>query len=99
MGRLKHKRGRPTNYRKTLQDNPYWEKVKRKTRIRDNFQCVICPSKIRLESHHTTYKKNRESILGKELEHLECVVTVCETCHSEIHANSNHELNPKNYKN
>ena len=97
MARLKHKRGRPSNYRKSLQQNPDWEKVKRKTRIRDGFQCVLCPSKIRLEAHHTTYKVDGESIVGKELEHLEVVVTVCEKCHQEIHSNPKHELNPRNY--
>ena len=97
MSRLKHKRGRPSNYRKSLQSNPDWEKVRRKTRIRDNFQCVLCPSKARLEAHHRTYMINGESILGKEIEHLEAVVTVCENCHQEIHKNLDHPLNPKNY--
>lgn len=97
MGRLNHKRGRPSNYRKKLKHNPYWEKVKRKVRIRDNFQCVLCPNKTRLETHHTTYTVSGESILGKEMEHLECLVTVCESCHSNIHKNPNHELNPRNF--
>ena len=95
MSRLQHKRGRPSKYRQSLQNNSYWEKVKRKTRIRDNFQCVLCPSKARLEAHHTTYTVDGESILGKELAHLEVVVTVCENCHQEIHTNINHPLNPK----
>lgn len=95
MGRLRNKRGRPSNYRKTMQNNPYWEKVKRKVRIRDKFKCVLCPSTIRLETHHTAYKVDGKSILGKELEHLDKVVTVCETCHSSIHRDKNHELYPK----
>ncbi len=81
-----------------MKDNPYWEKVKRKVRIRDGFKCIICPETIRLETHHLTYKIHGKSILGKELEHLEVVVTVCETCHCEIHRNPHHELNPNNYK-
>lgn len=98
MSRLKHKRGRPSNYRKTLQQNPDWEVVKRKTRIRDNFQCVLCSAKTRLEAHHTTYKVNGKSIVGKELEYLEAVVTVCEKCHEAIHKDPGHKLNPKNFK-
>lgn len=35
MTRLAHKKGRPTKYRKSLKNNPYWEEVKRKIRIRD----------------------------------------------------------------
>ena len=98
MGRLKHKRGRPSGYRKSLQNNPYWEKVKRKVKIRDNFQCVLCPTKVGLEIHHTTYTVNGENILGKELEYLECVATVCEKCHAEIHRDVKHKLNPKNFR-
>ncbi len=99
MGRLKHKRGRPSKYRKSLQQNEDWPIVKRKTRIRDGFKCVLCPSKIRLESHHRTYTKNGKSIVGKELQHLDVVVTVCETCHQQIHNDPGHELNPINYPN
>jgi len=97
VSRLNHKRGRPSNYRKTLKSNPDWEKVKRKTRIRDGFKCVICFIKIRLEAHHITYKIKGKSIVGNELEHLEVITTVCEKCHSEIHKNPKHYLNPKNY--
>lgn len=96
--RLKHKRGRPSNYRKKLQKNKDWLKVKRKVRIRDNFQCVQCESKINLETHHLSYTKNGVSIVGKELEYLECLITVCETCHEEIHRNKKNPLNPINYK-
>jgi 5-methylcytosine-specific restriction endonuclease McrA len=92
MGRLNHKRGRPSNYRKSLQKNPYWEKVKRKVRIRDNFQCVCCGSKIRLETHHIKYA----GIVGKELEHLDWMVTLCENHHQEAHNNISHPFNPNN---
>ena len=98
MSRLKHKRGRPSNYRKTLQQNPHWEKVKRKTRIRDGFRCVLCDSTIRLETHHLTYKIDGRSIVGRELEYPEAVVTVCEDCHAEIHKNPQHKLNPRNHQ-
>lgn len=97
MGRLQHKRGRPSNYRKSLQKNPYWEKVKRKVRIRDNFKCIVCGAKIGLETHHIAYYFNGKSILGRELEHLEWLATLCEKHHTEAHK-ENHLLNPKNPK-
>lgn len=100
MGRrLKHKRGRPSKYRKSLQNDKEWLIVKRKVRIRDGFKCVLCLCKIRLETHHLTYSKNGISIVGKELENLDAVVTVCEDCHQEIHVKENHTMNPKNYRN
>lgn len=96
MGRLKHKRGRPSNYRKSLKNNPYWEKVKRKVRIRDNFKCALCGAKIKLETHHIAYQINGEQIKGKELEFLEWLVTLCEDHHSQVHQEKTHFFNPNN---
>ena len=70
MSRLHHKKERPTNYRKSLKSNLYWDQVKAKVRLRDNFKCVECSSMIRLETHHITYYVDSKSIVGKELEHL-----------------------------
>ncbi|MGV3695529.1 HNH endonuclease [Flavobacterium sp.] len=96
MGRLNHKKGRPTNYRKSLKSNPYWDEVKRRIRLRDNFKCIECGSIIRLETHHITYYVGGISIVGNELEHLNWLVTLCETCHQKVHNNPNHRFNPKN---
>lgn len=96
MGRLNHKRGRPSNYRKSLKNNPYWEKVKRKVRIRDNFKCICCGKTIGLETHHITYYVNGISITGKELDHLEWMATLCEKHHQEAHNDIRHPLNPNN---
>lgn len=96
MSRLSHKKGRPTNYRKSLKNNPYWEEVKAKVRWRDNFKCVECSAIIRLETHHITYYVDGKSIVGNELEHLNCLVTLCETCHEKVHKNANHRFNPSN---
>lgn len=98
MARLQHKKGRPSNYQKKLKNNPDWQKVVRKVRIRDKFQCVICTEKIRLETHHITYKVQNKSIVGREIEHLEWLVTLCETCHSKVHKDKKHPFNPFNYK-
>lgn len=98
MARLSKKRGRPSRYIKSLKDNPYWEKVKRKVRIRDNFSCVICGAKINLETHHITYKIAGASIIGKELDYLEWLVTLCAKDHIKAHKNKGHKYNPKNPK-
>ena len=99
MSRLAHKRGRPSNYRKSLKGNEYWEEVKRRVRIRDGHKCVCCGELIGLETHHITYYVNGESILGKELDHLEWMALTCEDCHeNKIHRFINHPLNPKNPK-
>lgn len=84
MSRLQHKRGRKSNYSKSL-NNPYWEEVKRKVRIRDNHRCQMCGKDYGLEIHHKTYKINGQSIVGKELEHLDCLITLCGTCHQRVH--------------
>lgn len=96
MSRLNRKIGRPSNYRKSLKNNPYWNLVKRKVRIRDNFQCVTCGAKIRLETHHISYMVEGQSILGKELEYLEWMVTLCENHHQKVHNDITHPFNPNN---
>lgn len=90
MGRLQSKRGRPSKYRKILKNNPYWEQVKREVRIRDNHQCKKCGKNFNLEIHHLCYKINGKSIIGNELNHLDCLVTLCESCHSKEHKSEQH---------
>lgn len=85
MTRLAHKKGRPSKYRKSLKNNPYWEEVKRKVRIRDGHRCQMCGKTYNLEIHHKTYKIGGVSIIGHELECLECLTTLCEDCHSKVH--------------
>lgn len=85
MTRLAHQKGRPSKYRQKLKNNPYWEEVKRKVRIRDGHKCQVCGKTYRLEVHHKVYKVNGISILDHELEHLECLVTLCEGCHDMEH--------------
>lgn len=96
MARLKHQRGRPSNYRKQLQRNSYWNKVRAKVFVRDKHKCVCCPSKIKLECHHISYFVDGKSIIGEELNNLQWLATTCEDCHDEIHKNPTHLLNPKN---
>ena len=96
MGRLRNKRGRKSNYRKKLQNDKDWENTRRAVKIRDEHKCKLCDSTLYLEIHHIAYSINGESILGKELEYLEWLVTVCEKCHVKIHTQKDHDLNPKN---
>ena len=85
MSRLQHKKGRKSNYVKRLVNNPDWEEAKRKVRIRDGHKCQMCGKDFNLEIHHKIYKVNGQSIVGHELEHLDCLVTLCGDCHSKVH--------------
>lgn len=95
MGRLKGRRGRKSKYLKSLRNNPYWETVKRKVKIRDGFECVICSAKAPLEIHHISYKVYGRTIRGKELEYLNWLVTLCETCHTAQHFEPKTPFNPR----
>lgn len=64
---------------------PDWEEAKRKVRIRDGHKCQMCGKDFNLEIHHKTYRVNGKSIVGHELEHLDCLVTLCGDCHSKVH--------------
>ncbi|WP_208021522.1 HNH endonuclease [Flavicella sediminum] len=96
MGRLRNKRGRKSNYRKQLQQDDNWQNVRVTVKLRDKHKCICCSSPLYLEVHHITYYVNGESIVGKELEFIEWMATVCEDCHVEIHKDEFHQLNPKN---
>lgn len=77
--------GRPSNYLKSMRNNPYWERVKKEVRMRDGYKCTKCGKVGGYEVHHLTYTKNGVSIRGKELDHLECLTLLCSNCHKEIH--------------
>lgn len=85
MTRLKYKKGRPSKYQTSLKNNSYWEEVKRKVRVRDGHCCRMCGKTYNLEIHHKTYQIGGMSIVGHELEHLDCLVTLCEECHAKVH--------------
>lgn len=84
MARLQHRPGRKSNYLKSL-NNDYHREVKRRAAIRDGFQCRDCGTRLNLELHHLSYYHNGESIVGKELEHMDKVITLCESCHQKRH--------------
>ncbi len=84
MGRLKHKRGRKSNYVKSL-NNPYHQEVRERALLRDKFQCQDCHSCLFLELHHIQYYVDGVNILGKELDYMDYVVILCEDCHKKRH--------------
>lgn len=86
MPRLQHKRGRKSNYRRTL-NTEYWREVCRLVRVRDGHRCRRCGKNYGLEIHHTTYYVNGQSIVGHELEHMDRLITLCEDCHQQEHSN------------
>lgn len=96
MSRLMHKRGRPSNYLKSLQNDNNWNEVKYQVRCRDGHACLICGKTFGFECHHITYYDQGISIRGRELEHLKWLALVCGSCHSIIHKTPNHPLNPSN---
>lgn len=96
MSRLAHRRGRPSNYRKSLQKNETWEEVRYLVRNRDGHACVCCGKNYGFEVHHISYFVGGTTILGEELKHLEWLALVCEGCHQRIHSDQNHLLNPGN---
>lgn len=85
------------NYRKHLQSD-YWNTVKRKIKLRENFTCGIkcCGNQNNLAVHHISYMAFGFSIVGDELNYLEWLILLCETCHHTVHKNKKHPLNPKN---
>lgn len=95
MGRLSNKKGRPSRYRKSLKNNDYWNTVKREVRLRDNHRCQICGRDYNLEIHHKVYSVNGVSILGKELDYLNCLTTLCEECHENIHKDKKQKTSNK----
>lgn len=62
----------------------YWRKVRLLILKRDNSCCCNCGSTQNLHIHHTTYKHHL-----KELENLEDLITLCKSCHNEIHGRVN----------
>lgn len=82
---MQHKKGRKSNYVRALRNNSDWEEAKRRVRIRDGHKCQMCGKDYNLEVHHKTYWVNGQSIVGHELEHLDCLVTLCGGCHEKVH--------------
>lgn len=96
MGRLRHKRGRKSNYLKSLNNDNHRE-AREKCLFRDDFKCRFpgCNEKIRLEFHHIDYKVLRNEMEGSN---LQWCVMLCEDHHTAVHKNLQDPWNPKNFK-
>ena len=77
------------NYRNYLRSE-HWQQVKDAIKLRDRC-CQLCTSFLNLEVHHKTYKNK-----GNELENLGDLVLLCSNCHTKVHQDETHNLNPKN---
>jgi len=89
MSRLQHKSGRKSNYVRSFSNSEYWKEVRQKIIARDR-KCVVCGSQLYLEVHHKKYIKNGVSIVGKELDHLDCLELLCSECHKQKHKKNNY---------
>ena len=58
----------------------YWRQTRGYVLKRDEYKCLICGRKSRLEVHHITYKNH-----FNEHNHLEDLHTICRVCHREYH--------------
>ena len=97
MSRIK---GRKSKYLKGLENDPYWQEVRRKIKLRDNFTCQATGKRINLSVHHITYfvrvNGQKIDIRGRELEFLEWLILLNQEFHNYVHSNNSHALNPKN---
>ncbi len=89
---IQYKRGRKSNYLKSLNNENHRE-VRNRALIREDFHCKLCEKRIRLELHHIDYE-----FLGKELENMQWVVILCEDHHQYVHNTPGHKWNPYNFK-
>ena len=62
-------------------DSEEWRKIRDLVLDRDHHQCQKCGSKENLQVHHTTYEHQYD-----ERNHLDDLITLCESCHHGFHA-------------
>lgn len=77
------KRFSDVNRRKEYKDflnTPYWKDTRDLVIERDENKCARCGSKEDLHVHHLTYVNH-----GKEMDHMDDLVTLCHSCHQEEH--------------
>ncbi len=69
-----------TDYAEYLQ-SPEWAQIRARVLARDDYRCQDCGRGCDLHVHHLTYED-----VGSE--HHWQLITLCETCHFDRHANS-----------
>lgn len=81
-------------YQQQLQ-HPLWLKKRGIILNRDQHKCVQCGSEHDLQVHHTRYTKGK-----KAWEYPNAtLVTLCKKCHTNVHSDLGHKLNPYNKNN
>ena len=68
------------NYTQQLKSKK-WKEKRQSILERDNFSCVKCNSKDNLQVHHTLYINGRKAWEYNN----KLLITVCSSCHFEIH--------------
>lgn len=68
------------NYSEFLQSD-YWLQVREWIIERDNHTCQHCGTSYYLQVHHLTYEHH-----GKEHLHPEDLITLCRSCHEQVHS-------------
>ncbi len=61
---------------------PYWKAISYKIKEDAGFKCSRCGATKHLVVHHKTYKHH-----GYELDYLEDLECICQSCHENIHEN------------
>ncbi len=69
-------------YKELLKEEK-WNKKRREILFRDKYKCLNCKSELFLQVHHKVYINGR---LPWEYSNSQ-LVTLCDTCHSELHTN------------
>lgn len=69
-----------SEYRAYL-DSPEWQNIRERILCRDAFQCRMCGAKTNLHVHHMNGKYR-----FNEANHPECLMVLCENCHTFIHS-------------
>lgn len=73
------------NYAELLKD-PRWQKKRLEIFDRDKYSCKKCKSTTKsLHAHHIYYERG---LKPWEYDN-ECIITLCEDCHNEIHGKIN----------
>ncbi len=60
-------------------DKERWKELSDKCKVRDNYTCKFCGSKVNLQAHHIVSKANG----GRDV--LSNLITVCKDCHAKKH--------------
>ncbi|QLE46474.1 HNH endonuclease (plasmid) [Nostoc sp. C052] len=64
----------------TYLKSDFWKSVRELALKRAGYACQTCNAKTNLQVHHRTYQHR-----GYEDQHIEDLVTLCNTCHKKIH--------------